>query len=553
MKLNKLFAVPILLLAWAVCAFAQNPPSVTGGGKYGVDAWAVMGQRNAAQFNYDLDASIQNGLGLWNYPANQVQTLICKGSGQCLNPFNTNASVNVIDVISANSEVVTLNSDTISGNIATLSLATSNSHSSFHLRSGTCGLREALNDLGSNGGEVIVDQKFYDDGCTASTITGLTVGSSNPATGSPGLQANQYIHDISNGKDTWYNLQPSTLTALAVPTTSATLVCAATAGLVCQSATTGGTWPNSAEYVGDIYVDALGGWSVASTTATLTPSASGTNVLQFNSPAASTGAVGWLPFGGLTYNSATYVLPVTASNCVLSTAFTGYPVCAIGSNATMLGPVVTTSLIPQSGGIAAAYNPNVQSHTVFAYAPSQRPGYQFQLNYGPFPICPALTAGQLCVVGTTELPTGFLQSLGIGGTIKFSFDVSATPSTGATAHGIDVEIGDITDFSTGTPKIVCTLLDVTASGTAAIKYHEECTWTVNALGATGTIMPGGFGIEQVAAQGTIGNAYAEAGTAAITTDVLHQDSVYFVYLQTSGADSTTPPHMLNLQIQVLNN
>jgi hypothetical protein len=55
-----------------------------------------------------------------------------------------------------------------------------------------------------------VDQPFYDDGCSVSTITGLTVGTSIPAIGTPALQANQYIHDISNGQDTWYNLQPST-------------------------------------------------------------------------------------------------------------------------------------------------------------------------------------------------------------------------------------------------------------------------------------------------------------------------------------------------------
>lgn len=55
-----------------------------------------------------------------------------------------------------------------------------------------------------------VDQRFYDDGCSVSTITGLTVGTSIPAIGTPALQANQYIHDISNGQDTWYNLQPST-------------------------------------------------------------------------------------------------------------------------------------------------------------------------------------------------------------------------------------------------------------------------------------------------------------------------------------------------------
>jgi hypothetical protein len=547
---NKLI---VLLLACitATVAFAQNPATWgTYAGRYGLSGWAVNGQRVASQFNYYVDSSFQNGSGgLFTFPVSTCTQALTLGGGKNINPFNTNASVKILDINSANTETVSGVTPTISGSLCTLSFTTSNTHTagSYFLRSGTCGVREALNDLGTNGGEVIIDQKFYDDGCTAATFTvAATLGGT--------LQANQYIHDISNGQDTWYNLQPSTLTALAVPTTSAALTCASTAGLVCQSATTGGTWPNSAEHVGEIYVDSLGGWSVASTDASLTPSASGTNVLQFNSPAASTGAVGWLPFGGLAYNSTTYVLPVSASTCTLSTLFTGYPVCAMGSNATITGPVTTTSLIPQSGGIAAAYNPNPQSHTTFAYRPSQRPGYQFQLNYGPFVACPVLTAGQLCVVGTVQLPTGFLQNLGIGGTLRFSFDVSATPSTGGTATGVDVEIGDITDFSTGTPKIVCTLNgDITATGTAAIKYHEECDWTVNALGTTGTIMPGGFGIEQVQAQGTIGNPYAEGATAAITADVLDQDSVYFVFLQTSGAESTTPPKMLDLKIEVLNN
>ena len=371
------------------------------------------------------------------------------------------------------------------------------------------------------------------------------------------MQANQAIHDISYGQDTWYNLQPATLsTALAVPVGSANLTCASTAGLVCQSATAGGTWPNSAEYVGAVYVDALGGWSAATTTHTLTPSATGTNVLQYNSPAASAGVAGWLPHGGLTYNSADYVLPVDNVNvkCTHSTLFTAYPVCAIGSNATVLGPVVTTSLIPQAAPIAAAYNPVVQSHNSFVYAPSQRPGYQFQLNYGPFSACPALTAGQLCVLGTVQLPIGFLQTLGIGGTVRFSFNVSSTFSTQATVSGIDVEIGDITDFSTGTPKIVCTEFATITTGTVNDKYHEECDMTVNALGTTGSVMPGGFQVQSIAASGgAVLGAISEQGTAAITADLLDQDSVYFVYLQTGGAESTTPPKMLDLKIEVLNN
>ena len=157
------------------------------------------------------------------------------------------------------------------------------------------------------------------------------------------------------------------------------------------------------------------------------------------------------------------------------------------------------------------------------------------------------------MVGTVQLPTGFLQNLGIGGTVRFSFDVTSTPSTTGTATGVDVEIGDVTDFSSGTPLVVCNGAgDITTTGTAAVIYHEECDWTVNAIGTTGSIMPGGFGIEQVAALGTIGNPYAIPATA-VTADVQDQDAVYFVYLQTGGAEAVTGPQMQDLKIEVLNN
>lgn len=555
MKPVRIATLALALFTLIATGFAQGPANAPNPGKYGVTGWAINNQRVASQYNYYIDSTFQTGVGAaFTFPSKLCSSTLNFGANRNVSPFATNASVKIVDVNSSNTETVNGVAPVFSGSTCNLPFSTSNTHTagSYTLRSGTCGLREALNDLGGQGGEVIVDQRFYDDGCTASTITtAATLGGT--------LQANQYIHDISNGQDTWYNLEPSTLSALAVPTASANLTCATTAGLVCQSATTGGTWPNSAEHVGDIYVDAQGGWSVASVDHSMTPSASGTNVLQFNSPAASAGAAGWLPFGGLAYNSTSYVLPVSAvgsggnATCTLSTQFTAYPVCAIGATATVLGPVTTTSLIPQSGGIANAYNPNPQSHNAFAYRPSQRPGYQFQLNYGPFTVTPALTAGQFGVVGTVQLPTAFLQNLGIMGTVRFSFDVTNTPSTGGTATGIDVAIGDITDFSTGTPLIICNGKgDITATGTAAIIYHEECDWTVNAIGTTGSIMPGGFGIEQVAALGTIGNPYAIPPTA-VTADILDQDAVFFVYKQTSGAETTTPPQMQDLKIEVLNN
>ncbi len=97
-------------------------------------------------------------------------------------------------------------------------------------------MREALNDLQGKGGEVIVDQGFYDAGCTQSTITGLSF------TGP--LLANQFVHDISAGQDTWYGLKPTTLS----------LISAAGGALTLTKTTGSGSY-----YVNYKYVDPLGG------------------------------------------------------------------------------------------------------------------------------------------------------------------------------------------------------------------------------------------------------------------------------------------------------
>lgn len=545
MKLTRLFTALAVACVLTVGAFAQST-YLPNAGKYGITGWAVNGQRVASQYNYYIPSTAASGLGAYSFPPSVIYQAVPKGSQGFVNPFNVNATVKVIDVVAANTETVAFNSNscTTGGGVAsvcTLSLAVANTHNSYVLRSGTCGLREALNDLGTNGGEVIVDQRFYDDGCTAATITGLTFSATTPPI------ATQLIHDISYGQDVWYSIQANTLSTISAPTTSANLTCATTAGLVCQSATTGGTWPNSAEYVGEFYVDALGQWSASSTTANLTPSASGTNVLQFNSPAAATGAVGWLPFGGTTYNSASYILPVTSANCTLSTAMTLYPVCAIGSNATITAPSTTGSLNPQAGGIAAAYNPNPLSHTTFSYQKSQRPGFPFQAHYGPFTTCGTLTAGQKCVLGTIPLPVGILNQ--IGTTLHVYGRFTNTPSTAGTATGASVYIGDITDNSSGAPKLVCSNTVATTTGTSAMSYRFDCVMTTNATGTTGTIMPDSWQFWNVA--GAAGVLGGEQATGAITVDVLDWDTLFLVFLQTSGVENTTGPQLQDLHIEVI--
>jgi hypothetical protein len=196
-KLSQICVALLVVAAIAIPSFAQNPATYgTAGGRYGLTGWAINNQRVASQYNYYIDSVISQGaaLGLFQFPAMTCQQALPFG-GKNVNPFNTNATVKVVDIVSANTETVALSSITLSQAVCSLSLATSNPHAtdSYILRSGTCGLKEAQNDKGANAGTIIVDQKFYDDGCNAATITSLVGGVTN-----------DYIVDISNGQYNTY-------------------------------------------------------------------------------------------------------------------------------------------------------------------------------------------------------------------------------------------------------------------------------------------------------------------------------------------------------------
>jgi hypothetical protein len=315
-----------------------------------------------------------------------------------------------------------------------------------------------------------------------------------------------------------------------------------------------GGFTNAAQYVWVSYVDAVGGVGQASATAHYTTA--GAVEIEFLAPAASTGAVGYVLGIGLSYATA-YWIPATSGMCTLTTIETVVPACAVtnatygqtGSNAFVSKPATTFALYPNAGGVAAAYNPNFQSHTTVSYAPSPRPYVGFEQNYGPFTIAPALTAGQAVVLGTFALPPGYLNY--IPATLRITGKLTLTPSTQGSVQ-ILVGIGDITDFTTGTPKAVCTLTTTGTITTAAYDGQFQCDVTTNATGTTGSLMPDGFSIFQLQAGTTTSPSVAvESATGAITTDLLDPDLIYIEFLQTSAAESTTPPQLQSLHIDVL--
>lgn len=415
------------------------------------------------------------------------------------------------------------------------------------IASGSVGLQEALNDAYLTnssgvgmGGIVVVDSYWASLGGTDAILTAAT----------PYSQVS--IYNTRGGQINEWDVQPSTVSAIAAPAVRvATASCGGTT-TVCDG-TAVGTWTNAAQYVCVTYVDILGGESPCSTTAHYT--SAGSLAINFTAPIASTGAVGWRAYIGLAYLTTTYQIPITSANCTLTTLESVIPACAVanttynqaGSNGVFPTPTTHTQLVPQSGGVANAYNPNTISHTTFAYAPVGNTKERFEANYGPFPATVALTAGQLGVLGTAPLPAGMLNY--INRTIRISGKVVYTPTTGGTVPTFDVEIGDITDFSTGTPKVVCSFPEVHTTTTATYLANFTCDWNTQATGATGTIMPSGMLVDNVS--GTLGISVSEVGgLAGITADVLDQDSIFIVFLQTSSAE-TTGPSLVDLHIETL--
>lgn len=158
---------------------------------------------------------------------------ICTAPGvrtaQTFQPFATNAPVYIVDATPANSEVVTPSAVSITNAYCTLTLAPSNSHYSFQVRSGTAGLQEALNqniDRGVIPALVLLDRTWFTQanaitGTAASTIIGAAVG-----------DATVMLEDINTATPTYYIWTGSAYSATAAywQNTAPTLAAGAAAG-----------------------------------------------------------------------------------------------------------------------------------------------------------------------------------------------------------------------------------------------------------------------------------------------------------------------------------
>ena len=498
-------------------------------------AFSLNAQVNALDFAYGVGTVAPLRVIGGPYAAGAVSITVSQGytvssSGFTFNPLSVLAPIRVGSGASQETVTPTAVSCSTPAVYGTCSFTATlaNAHGNGDLvQSGSLGAQEAVNyQVSLGGGEVVVNRAWARAGGTDAIISAVN----------PSSQVS--IVDKRTTQKYWA-MQPTTLTSLAVPTTLA-------AGTVVFSAAPVGTWANSAYFYCVTYVDALGGEGPCSATYTQTPTLNYSAAIT--SPAASTGAVGWRFYSGASY-AAAYLMPIAATNCTLTTLETVIPACAIGSNGVWLAPPLTTTTMrpnAQSPSVNV-YQTMPQGHTTFAYVPIGGIPQAFQTHYGPFPAFGSTTSGQIDVLGTVNLPAGFLNQ--IGKSVRVSGKITGGTVNTAVVPTVVVGIGWVAGLTAGATVPVCTMTGAAAGATADANVLFSCTLTTNAIGAAGTIQPDGLMIVAPATGAALESVVDSSKAAIASLSLSTQNTLYVQF--TSGSATTATLQLLDLHVDVL--
>lgn len=464
-----------LLLATSCFAQVQQWP-ITG--QYGLAPFKINNQLVASRFDYRLDSIGSTATFTW--PFSCTMSL---GAGQYFNPFSVNNTVTITDIVSANTETVAQGAPTSTGSTCTIVPTALNSHSSFTVSSGTCGLKEALNYLQTTPGVILVTQEFYDHGCTSATITGVNL---------TGVQNNQFIHDISNGQDTWYALKPTNNTLIAAPA-------APVIALV-----TGGAMATGAYLASQKCIDRIGGQTLSSADSNTVSTTGATLALTFTPATCAAGSVGYIPQITLHdgAGSSEVDVVVTSAVCTVTTLENVIPACALGA-------VATITANPGSGSkqLVEAF-----AHTAFAFEPINGSPVQsglstagsFQTDFLPFVVGGTLSSSNQDLA-TWYIPAGFFNG-GIGRTWEICFkEANATQ----VASGVNTYALTASTLYGQTVRTLASALMPTQTSVATVVVTSGCfSITTAAIGASGTFWgstPGGVFQTLTAGATVVGN------------------------------------------------
>lgn len=338
----------------------------------------------------------------------------------------------------------------------------------------------------------------------------------------------------------------------------------------CSDANVAGSasW-GSTVFVAVTYMDCFGNEGPASATTSWTSVAS--KAIDIASPAASTGACGWVPY--LSLSGGTYILayqiPPTSTVCTLS-KLTPIPSCAIGStygvNALFTGgaqittyPVNTSMTYPTLATTAATLagqHAMTNSSVTYAYAPGNRLG---QCGLTSANMVQTSAAGGINGSSATTVPNPLVSWSIPASCLNFigaEFRVTGKwtyTDGGDTSTRLIVAWDSNGTDTASVPTPLCNILD-TATGTAAA-YNGTWTCTVKVLttGATGTALVNGYSTQSLASGATTlvrngaDTAVAASGSINLTTNA--RISVWFEGI---GATNNPGGQALDASLEFLN-
>jgi hypothetical protein len=364
------------------------------------------------------------------------------------------------------------------------------------------------------GGVVLIDAAWAQMGGTNTIITALVPYS------------NVSIFDNRGGVSRYWNATPTGL-ALAVPTTLTSQAACDATHQFCSDATVAG----SASYAGGAlfgcvtYVDIMGNEGPCSLTSASFNDVSA-KAIDIALPAASAGAVGWIPYLSLdagTYAQA-YQIPPSSTICTLST-LTPIPSCAItnttygstgslfGKNALFTGGAQIAAISLNTGQhfpklastvqTTVSLTPMTNSSVTYSYAPSNRVGmcpgvssWNATQEIAAGGISASSTTGIPMSMGTWTIPAGCFNF--VGAEFRVSGKITWTDGGASDAMKVIVAWDAAGTNTTTVPTTLCNIANTHTNAAAAQTGYYSCTVRILTTGATGTALVNGSGYFDIA-------------------------------------------------------
>jgi hypothetical protein len=494
----KKLLITILAVVCSLTAATAQTPSISGRiivSRYG--SYQLRG-----------GSAVASGAATISFPSSQY-CQVAVGQNTII-PIATTIPLKIVDDNSANTETVTPSSVSVSSGVCNFTATFNNAHNSFYVTSGTGGLQEAMLDNAVPRGPFLLEANSP---TTDANIRAAT--SFNPA---------MVIEDMRGSANAgmaspiYWRMSPSAVTPLATPTPAP------------LPTTTTGALTSNAYKVTTAYVDCLGG--IAKDSAESAATATTTGVV-IPSPAAKTGACGWLPrisSAGGTGDETLAASPLTNSVCQLSTTETVIPACAIGSAATIIANPTSTA------------KPSVEANAFSTYTlqafNTLPPPVTMSYPFGTFVASATLNNSTADVAQLGPFPAGYFNRLNG----EWNLCMKGATATAVASSVLVVKLLAANEYAQS-PVTLSTITMPTQTRAAAGTIQGCWRVQVAATGASGTFWVGDMGnwVEFLnttpSTQGISADASAAASSAVDLTKTVY---LSINYLETASQNLTVP-------------